>query len=214
MREHDWSDTEIERVIEAARAQCAASGKGPRHEFGDGESYGRRLALERAGGVSEPRRGRRDILGTLAGLIGIFATALAANGFTDASGMQVNLGTALAALAILALVTVALVFSKPMMVWLTKGGSVPVLLVGLGSVVLLTVVYLVSPERTLTVSWPAAAIVAVVTLTVSVMAAWQHAPGLEPNSEPSPTPVVVQWLLVFANPIAALALVVVLLVID
>lgn len=134
------------------------------------------------------------------------ATALAASGAGDSAGVAVNLGTALAALALFAFVAAALLLGKPLMAWLTRGGSVPVLLVGLGSLVLLTVVYLVSPDRTVTIAWPAAGAVAVVALTVSVVAAWQHTPGADTPADVNPTPAPVQWLLVFAYPIAALVL--------
>ncbi len=206
-----WSEDAIEDAIIAVRTQCGYAGQGPRREFGDADSYARRLIRERSGPPKVKRNRVRDIAGLVGGIAGIVLASLATDAARAGTDLSIRTGGVVIAVALLGFGLLALVWSRQIMAQLSKGGPVPVLIVALVSLVVLGSAFAFTPTSVISVSWPIAALVAVGALCLSVLASWPHRP--QPGRASTQVggtdsaPPALQWLLVFLYPLAALLLV-------
>ncbi|MGC1206751.1 MAG: hypothetical protein WA880_02215 [Ornithinimicrobium sp.] len=211
LREAGWSEDDIEDAIIEVRTRCAYAGQGPRREFGDAASYARRLVRERSGQPRVKRNQPRDIIGVIAGVVGIVLSALTATAAQADTDLSLRSGGVVIAILLLVLALCGVIWSTKIMAVLTRGGPIPVLIVALVSLSILVLGYMFTPTSVISLSWPVAAAVALAALGVSVLASWPHRPtaATEPTQigGTDSAPVALQWLMVFLYPLAALLLV-------
>ncbi|MGB3828932.1 MAG: hypothetical protein WA962_09165 [Ornithinimicrobium sp.] len=209
--EAGWTDAEIEEATTEVRTRCAHAGQGPRREFGDAASYARRLIRERSGPPPVKRSRPRDILGVIAGVVGIVLSALTADAAHADTELALRSGGVVIAAVAIGLGVLGAVWSTQVMSTLTRGGPIPVLIVALGSLAVVMLGYLATPTFIITVTWPVAALAALAALGASVVASWPHRPRRQTRSSQiggtDSAPAALQWLMVFLYPLAALVLV-------
>lgn len=205
LRMRDWDGSQIGDALAEVRDHCQESGESPVEAFGDATTYARSLAAQRPGHTAAAGIGPMEALGILAGLIGLILAPQAAAGLFEDTDVQFSLGSLLAlAFAVLA-GTVLLVRPTPILRFVTRGGVLPIVLVGVLPLSVLVGLHYALRTEVLELPWPVVTVVVGLALVVSVVGLWSlrggdpiHDPGTGHTSSPGP---VLQGMTVFLFPI-------------
>lgn len=205
LRMQDWDGSQIGDVLAEVQDHCQESGESPVEAFLDATTYARSLVAERPDHAAAPGIGPMEVLGTLGGLIGLILAPQAVAGLFADTDVRFSLGS-LVVLAVAVLAgTVLLVWPTPVLRFVTRGGVLPIVLVGFLPLSVLVGLHYALRTEVLDVPWPVVAVVAGLALVSSVVGLWSlrggdpiHDPGTGHTSTPGP---VLQGMTVFLFPI-------------
>lgn len=205
LRMRDWDGSQIGDALAEVRDHCQESGESPVEAFGDATTYARSLVAQRPDHAAAPGIGTMEVLGTLGGLVGVILAPQAAAGFFEGGDVPFSLGSLLA-LAVGLLGGVALLIRPtPILRFATRGGALPMLLIGLLPLTVMFILIFSLDAPVLALPWPVVAAIAGLALAVSVAGLWSLRGG-DPIRDPAtghvtrPGPVL-QAMTVFLFPI-------------
>ncbi len=184
LRMRDWDGSQIGDALAEVRDHCQESGESPVEAFGDATTYARSLVADRPDHAAAARIGPMEALGTLAGLIGLILTPLAAAGLFEGTDVRFSLGGLIGLAVALLAGFILLIRPTPILRFVTRGGVLPVVLVGLAPVIVMVVLFAALTTPVLVLPWPVVAGVAVLGLTVSVAGLWPLRGG-DPVHDPA-----------------------------
>lgn len=184
LRMHDWDGSQIGDALAEVSDHCQQSGESPVEAFGNATAYARSLVEQRPGYASVAGIGSMEVLGTLGGLIGLILAPQAAAGLFEGTDVSFSLG-GLIGLAVAVLAgAVLLIRPTPILRFVTRGGVLPVVLVGLVPLTVMSVLFFALDGQVLALPWPVVAAAAGLALTLSVVGLW-HLRGGDPVRDPA-----------------------------